>query len=49
VLAERVAAALKDPPVDYRHVFIDNASTDVSPAGPAKRCASWPGKTRGWR
>ena len=28
VLAERVAAALADQAVDYRHVFIDNASTD---------------------
>jgi glycosyltransferase involved in cell wall biosynthesis len=28
VLAERVAAALADQSVDYRHVFIDNASTD---------------------
>ncbi len=28
VLVERVAAALADQPVDYRHVFIDNASTD---------------------
>ncbi len=28
MLAERVAAALSDQPVDYRHVFIDNASTD---------------------
>jgi glycosyltransferase involved in cell wall biosynthesis len=28
VFAERVAAALADQSVDYRHVFIDNASTD---------------------
>ena len=27
VLAERVGAALADKPVDYRHGFIDNAST----------------------
>jgi glycosyltransferase involved in cell wall biosynthesis len=28
VLTERVAAALVAQSVDYRHVFIDNASTD---------------------
>lgn len=28
LVAERVAAALADPLIDYRHVFIDNASTD---------------------